>query len=743
MSPFLLAIALIPQSQVDRDPYGVPRIRASSYEEAFRAFGRTVAEDRLWQMEMSRRVARGRSAEVLGRSAVAADTDTLKTGYSQAEYDEMFAGLPERAKAAFTAYAAGVNDTIESRTKAGTLPANYKEVGLAPEPWTVTDSMAIEVLLARRFGTGGSGELRNLALYLYLQTQPCKAKVLDVVDDFAWQNDPRSIPTVSPAEDPLAKTHTVFPTATRQQTESQLKLMPKVSLLELVPAIRAANGDDSRFIAERVAAPFETGSYCMVVTPQRSATKQALLLTAPQMGFSTPSIVHEVAIDAPGICVAGIDVPGIPAVVIGNTPDMAWGLTTGVADIADILVAGKVDETGYAYGSETRKVTRTKLTIRVKDGNDVQVERTRTDLGPVIFESRGTKSLFVQKSAFWKKEVSSWSALYDIYGCTKATELDKAVDGIEMNMNFFFATTGGETGWRYLGHMPVRAPGFDPRFPLPAGPESEWRGALTRSQMPHVDNPKSGIIANWNNKPVSWWPNMDTPAWGRLFRNEVLLRSLKKAKLAPWDLEKAAWDIARQDTETNAAFAPTFQSAFAGKPSDAGDLLSQFDGWTFQGAPSTTLYKEAVRALRKELFEKHVGNFTSDSFFEQIVQPSVMLDALEGKTKFDYLAGRKPAEVAREAAETAFGNLLSKYSGDQNSWPLDPGGIRFLTEPPVAYSNRGTYIQINRLTSPPMARSVAPPGVSEVGPHSLDQVPLARQWTFKPVWRLGNGNANR
>lgn len=256
------------------------------------------------------------------------------------------------------------------------------------------------------------------------------------------------------------------------------------------------------------------------------------------------------------------------------------------------------------------------------------------------------------------------------------------------------------------------------------------------AQMPHVNDPKSGVIANWNNKPVSWWPNMDTPAWGRIFRNEVLLRSLTKTKLAPWDLEHAAWDIARQDTETNGRFAPLFVSAYNGKNDDAAQIIRQYDGWTYQGAPSNLLYKEAVRALRRKLFLQHVGNFTNDGLFEQAVQPSVLLNAIEGKTKYDFLAGRKAKDLAYEAVETAYAGLMENYTGDTNNWPLDPGGIKFLTEPPVAYGNRGTYIQITNLTTPPTGRSVAPPGVSESGDHSMDQVPLARQWTFKPVWRL-------
>lgn len=737
MTALLLAFAIALPGKVERDTYGVAKVTAATFEEAQFLFGKTVAEDRLWQIETSRRVARGHSAELLGSSALPADKETLLTGYTDKEYDEMFAALPKKAQAAFTEYSRGVNEAITERKTAGTLPAGYAENQIQPEPWTVTDSMAIVVMLSRRFGTGGAGELRNLAMTLYLKTQPCKDKYLDVIDDMAWQNDPASIPTVRPDEDPLAKGHPEFPKFTRTQTEDQLAKMPKVNLLELVPAIRAANGDESRLIAESVQAPFKTGSYCMVVSPSRSANGRALLLTAPQMGHSIPSIIHEIAISAPGINVAGIDVPGIPCVVIGNTPNFAWGLTTGVADIADIVYSTKSGDSSYLYGTETRPIQKFKHTIKVKGRDPVEYEVSRTAEGPVIFESRTTNSIFSQKMSYWKKEVESWASLYDLYQATGADAIEKGVSQIAMNMNFFYATTAGDTGYRYLGKMPIRSAGFDPRFPTPASKETEWKGFVPFEMMPHVRNPKSGLIANWNNKPASWWDNLDTPVWGSIFRNEVLLESLKKPKLTPFDLERAAWDIARKETDSNGAFADALSA-----PTDPASLMGQtmhaFDGWVVQGSAPSLLYREAVRELRKELFGAHTGNFTNDSLFERAVQAPVIMKALTGGTKYNFLAGRKEDDVALAAVNKAYKTLVDRYGDEPATWPASVGAFAAPASTPVFYPNRGTYIQINELAKAPVARSIAAPGVTETGPFSDNQVNLARQWLFKPVWRVFN-----
>jgi acyl-homoserine lactone acylase PvdQ len=130
-----LAIALQP-APIQRDAYGVPLVRAANEAEAFYGFGRAVAEDRLWQMEMSRRVARGRMAEVLGRTALNADREFAKTGYTDDEIQRQVDSMPQRVRTLFSEYAKGVNDTIAAKTQSNTLPPGYAANGFQPEPWT-------------------------------------------------------------------------------------------------------------------------------------------------------------------------------------------------------------------------------------------------------------------------------------------------------------------------------------------------------------------------------------------------------------------------------------------------------------------------------------------------------------------------------------------------------------------------------------------------------------------------------
>jgi penicillin amidase len=741
MHAFLLTLALALQpAPVQRDPYGVPLITAKTEQEAFFLFGKTIAEDRLWQMEMSRRLSRGRLAEVLGQSGLASDRSIAKTGYTDEEIQRQFDLLSSRVKTLFAEYARGINDTIAERKSAGTLPAGYAANGFEPETWTPLDSAAIAINLLRQFGRGGAGELRNYALYLYLTGQPCKDKIFDVIDDLAWQNDQDSVPTVMPEDDPLRANHPNFGAVTRAQTEAHVRGLPPTNLLELMPAIQLAIGADADAIAEQLSVPYKVGSYAVVVSPQRSRSGYPLLLSAPQMGHSDPSVVHEVAINSPTIKAAGIDVPGVPIVAIGHTPWMAWGLTSGVADIEDVFYSILSDPDTYRYGNEDRKLTRIQRTIKVKNSDPVTVEVLRTHHGPVILNSRLGKCVYSVQSSFWGRELSGIAALVDLYDAKDQRSIEEAIERVPVTFNFFYATTRGEYGYRYAGLVPLRAKGLDPRFPTPSGPNTDWTGFVTSSQMPHVATTKSGILANWNNKPASWWPNFDTPVWGSPFRNEVLLRAIPSGKLGRFDLERAAWEIARRETESSGVFLDQFLSAVTnGRSSAAARYLSEFDGWNVEGSVGALIYDEAVGQLRTELFKPSVGNFIQPAIFEQVIQPSLIMKALKGVTKYDFLSGRRATDVLTTSLDGAMAALLAAHGDDPAAWSYKPGSISVRGQKPIPYINRGTYIQIIEMSPTPVGRSVASPGASESGPHASDQADLARAWTYKPMWRLKAG----
>jgi penicillin amidase len=288
--------------------------------------------------------------------------------------------------------------------------------------------------------------------------------------------------------------------------------------------------------------------------------------------------------------------------------------------------------------------------------------------------------------------------------------------------------------------VPIRNQKLDPRLPTPGDSEHNWLGFIPNRGMPHVLNPKSGVISNWNNKPVTWWPNWDTPVWGTHFRVTALRRALPQGQMGAKDLEKAIWTIARQEEGSWTSFMPLIRRAI--KPGDyegterlaAGWLLS-FDGWTTQGSKSALIYNAVISELKQQLFVPHTGNFVSAANLNLIVQTSPLHKALIGRAKFDYRAVSSTEEIIVRAFKKAVGSLSARDTNPLQ-WGFNPGGFRAPDGTVVPYANRGTYIQVLALDDRGWnGHSVADPGVSEFGTHSADQIPLARDWRFKPIWR--------
>lgn len=701
---------------VTRVAYGVPHISAPTLTDAFEGMGYAVAQDRLWQMENSRRVASGTLAEVLGPDVAASDREILRTAYTDEELDAQFAALPDDIRAAFEAYAKGVNRWIDESKSKNSLPEGFAKFGFEPKPWTVRDSVAIAVRLYQQFGRGGAGEIRNLALLGYVQSQSkLKGREWDIFDDLAWQIEPKATTTVDRAETPK-EAPVIFPSYNRDITLRQYQSFPKLSVLELLPGVRLAMREDSTRVAEAVSAPYKVGSYAIVVDAKRSASGRAMLLSGPQMGFRAPSIVHEVGIAVPGLTLVGADVPGVPGVIVGHTDHLAWGLTSGAADTDDVFIA-KTDGDRYAWGSEMRPIESIQRTLKIKGRDSETITMRRTHLGTVVLEPRSAKVAFIRRAGAAGREMESMRALFGLYRSKSVQDADLAGRMATVNFNVFVADTSGNIGYRFGGLIPVRAAGLDPRLPTPAEPKFDWKGFLPADDMPAVINPKSGLLVNWNNKPVSWWPNGDTPVWGTIFRDRLLRDSLAKPKLMTADLEFAIWQAARQDYNF-----PFFAAHLKGVSPE----LDGFDGRTLAGDVNSSLYRRFFDELRVELFMGSLGSFLTPDNFKLALQPSLMLEALEGRTTFDYRAGRKPADIVRAAWERTIGI-------DGVAVPFVPPGIGVPDEVPIPYSDRGTVIQIVEMLAKPRGKNVLPPGVAESGPHSRDQVPLSRAWTYKPM----------
>ncbi len=726
--------------RIVRDKFGVPHIYAPSIYGVFYGSGYAQAQDRLAQMELYRRTAKGELAEIMGENALEQDKQRRILGYTEAERWEQFAALSPEEQLVLKAFADGVNAII-AQVNAGKrpMPQRLKDLGLTKlRPWKVTDTIAITHMMAERFGSSGGEELRMMQLRLYLQLR-FGAQAMSVLNDLAWQNDPTSPTTVTNgARDAGRGTE-------KQQTQNLVPRPP--SLVPLFEAIRIAEEWDSIEWCRRLGLFTRFGSYAMVVAPQKSATGNPLLVGGPQMATGTPSIAYEIALYCPKFRVRGMTFAGVPIVLIGMNAHLAWTTTSGVGDNVDIFAEhlSKESKYRYMYRGEWLPMERRVELIFVKGKDEpVQVEVCRTVHGVVLSWDEKAGVAYSRAKAYHGKELGALRAIYAFHKATNIREFAEACRHIATSHNFFVATKDGDIGFWFCGRYPIRAEGIDPRFPTPGTGEFDWKGFVPFEKLPQQINPPQGFFANWNNKPAPWWDNGDLPRWGAIHHVKRIFDLLQsKPKLTLEDLRRFVIDIEGYDVRAD-FFKPLMLRAIQRVASEdtelrmIADLLKRWDNQRSEGSVAATVFDAWFEALQDIVFADDLGDFGDKNLFRIAVQPSllwyVLADNSPRKLSRDYLNGESKDAVMVKALRVAL-ERLRKERGEVVNWGFRKPLWRFDPLPPIPGPNRGAYIQLVEVSSPPKGFNILPPGQSEDpnSPHYADQHPLALRWQFKPM----------
>ena len=432
--------------EIVRDRHGVPHVLAENEEDALFALGYVHAQDRLWQMEMHRRIGAGRLAEVLGPAAV--DTDRLLRGlglYRRAE--ATLPHLAPRSRRRIAAYAGGVNASMEARE--GPLPPEFLLFGFEPEPWSAADTLVWAKVMALDLGREWTRDLMRLRLSEFLSP--------DRILDFHTPYRPGRPRGVVPREGPLPASAgtldprvagarvgpaplTRFPAPPVRRSEMRtaggyVDPSPRPSRPVLRPPpetarARTAPGQRSAGYAERprrrpppglqrspettgaraaprpgplatllpadhAPAPFlpllrprsgPPGSNSWVIGGARSATGKPLLANDPHLGLSVPSLWYFAHLSWPGREVVGATFPGMPMVVLGHNGRVAWGFTNTGADVQDLFIEQLDPEDPARYRTPTgyQPFEVRREVIVVKGAEDVVMRVRETRHGPVL-----------------------------------------------------------------------------------------------------------------------------------------------------------------------------------------------------------------------------------------------------------------------------------------------------------------------------------------------------------------------
>jgi penicillin amidase len=447
--------------EIVRDGDGVPHIFAATDADAFYALGYVHAQDRMWQLEMNRRIGAGRLSEILGEATLTIDKFQRTMGYARlvkSDYEAISAG----ARAALDAYAAGVNQWLG---EGHTLPPEFQLLGFKPAPWSPYDSLVWQKMMAWDL----SGDYEQELLRAQLAAALGPERMRQLLPDYP------------------AGGITILP---------QLDADAAASLLALGRQLELDFARGGR----------EAGSNNWVVAGSRTASGLPLA-NDPHLATSIPSIWYLAELQGDTIHAIGATFPALPAVVIGHNEQVAWGVTNMGPDVQDLFVEriNPDNPTEYAVAGDFVPITVVEELITVKGEAEPVVWAARsTRHGPLISDVTDTGSPLALKWTALQPNDTTMDAFLGLnYAHNWADFTASLAKFIAPSQNFVYADRAGNIGYYAPGQVPIRPAGDNGMAPVPGWDGAhEWQRFIPFAEMPHAYNPAAGFIATANNLPV-------------------------------------------------------------------------------------------------------------------------------------------------------------------------------------------------------------------------------------------------
>lgn len=782
---------------IRRDSFGVPHVYANSEFGLFYGYGYSVAQDRLFQMEMARRSTQGTVAEVLGDKFLAFDKAT-RANYWPASIHAQIAHLPKADRDILEGYAAGMNAWLE-KLKADPdrlMPKQFRDFGFEPSPWTAFDvAMVFVGTMANRFSDFNT-ELDNLALRTALIDKHGDAKGREIFDQLKWIVDPETPTTIAPEEGEYA-VKLAQPQAADEAAKYALPryddVPPSFARLAKTPdgALAGGSADTQRelLLAELGTlgmtgqAGFPAASNMWIIGRKLAKGAHSILLNGPQFGWFAPAYTYGIGLHGAGFDLVGNTPFAYPSVLFGTNGKISWGSTAGFGDGVDIFVEklDPADPLRYQHKGEWRTMEKRTETIAVKGAEAVTLDVFRTGHG-VVVKSDPAKGVAYAKQRTWDGlELQSLMAWTRKGQAQDWKQWLKQAERHALTINWYYADADGNIGYAHTGKYPARKPGHDRRLPVPGTGEMDWDAILGFDTNPKVYNPRQGYIANWNNPPIKGYPNPDMIwlSWGAADRQLELEQRLR-AKGA-MDAE-GMWSLLKPTSlaDVNARyFLPVLRQAVADLPVNDPrkglvDALDNWDGMNaddnrdgFYDHPAPAILDAWLAAMLKATFADEVpadfmryfgatGYATPErppaGSINIQVGTKLLYQVLRGEAasvpqKHDFLNGRAPLDVVREALGQAASKLASDYGGNSPAgWKVPVARLRYFTNnffgvpQALEVETAQTHVVMNRGTEnnmvalgkgPARAWDVLGPGQSGFidmqgmrSPHYADQLEL-------------------
>ena len=568
------------ETSVFFDDFGIPHIYATSQKDAFTALGYVHAQDRLFQMELLKRIAPGRLSEIFGKSMLKNDMFFATLGIE--EISKKSIEKIDKNSKAYTlsmAYLNGVNQFINN----GPTPIEYTLIGIKKEEFTLID-------------------IYNIFGYM----------------SFSFAMAQKTDPLLSAIEQKLGLPY-LNELAIDVDTKTTLIKNYKNGTQHLESMVAQVNT-----VLENSPIPPFIGSNSWVVSPKKTTTGHVLFANDPHIGYSQPSVWYEAHITTPTYEMYGYHLAGVPFPLLGHNRNFAYGLTMFENDDIDFYQEenNPKNENEYKNSNEYNTYKITKKTIKVKDSANVVLNIKATHHGPIInqvIDGVTQNQPIAMSWIFTKFDIKSLEALYTISHAKNKDDVKKGASLIHApGLNIMYGDAAGNIAWWAAGKLYKLKSNSNRKTILNGNSGSdEIANYIDFNENPMAENPEWNYVYSANNQPDTI-SNILYPGY---YLPEDRAKRIVQLLSAKNNWSKAAFSEMINDNTSAVAqeivkkftslinynhLTKTEQQAF--------DILQLWDGSNTKESIAPTIYNKLIYNYLKNTFEDELG----ENLFNQL-----------------------------------------------------------------------------------------------------------------------------
>ena len=631
---------LIEPVEVYYDNYGIPHINAQNNKDMMFALGYTMASDRLFQMDLLRRIGSGRLSEVFGEKTFEPDK-LLRTLGIRKQMNENWKkfkrSAPKEMLEEIDAFMEGLNLYI----KEGPKPMELKLLRYKIEPFSIVDSLSVAGYMGLNFA----------------ESLIVDVMYTDLLDEVSSE-DVELIFSRGYKDDKIASFH-----ANNYKPSDEYYALIGKSLSTLLDQFTLFHGSNA-----------------FALSPKRSKSGKAILANDPHIGFGLPSVWYEAHIKSPSYESYGHYIPLIPYPGLSHNKDRAWGITMAKFNEMDVYqeTFHPDDKNLVLYKGSYVKVKNHTEIIKVKGEKDYSLEVRNTPHGPVLDETKHGK-LNKGLSLEWQFLSPENNPALALYLLSKSKDIEDLAPALKHatspSFMFTFADSKGNIGWHVMGRIPVLPNGFNGKYILDgASGAQDYNGYLNIEENPHLYNPESGMIAMANQKPLIKTKKNINGMWLSSQRQRRLHTILSgKEKWSAEELKKVQTDKTVYDYDNRFKKHIQFIEPKNKTEKKALSLLLDWDGVSDIEKPQTTIYYAIKANLIKNILLDELGKERLKEYTKITDTYTFLNLMLQGeKSKLWDVKGTEKIETREDIIQKSFQDsikfLIKKFGSRIENW---------------------------------------------------------------------------